>query len=118
MDMPIRKLAADILAYFHDPSLPFATKTDPKDWSKTLAALDKLKTLGRTPASTRYSRAAAVASNLENHLHADRCRLHAETRTAPLRGGLAPVGDGRGRGHFGRFLRLEFRAARRAASAA
>jgi hypothetical protein len=33
-----------ILVYYRDPSLPFATKRDPKNWQETLAALDKLKT--------------------------------------------------------------------------
>ncbi len=42
------KAVADILAYFQNTSLPFATKTNPKDWGKTLAALDKLKTSVQT----------------------------------------------------------------------
>ncbi|MBZ5586576.1 MAG: zinc dependent phospholipase C family protein [Acidobacteriia bacterium] len=33
----------DILAYFNDPELPFGTKKDPKEWQKTLAAVNKLK---------------------------------------------------------------------------
>ncbi len=37
------KMTADIVAYFHDEDLPFATKTDPKEWDKTVAAVSKLK---------------------------------------------------------------------------
>jgi Zinc dependent phospholipase C len=37
------KMAADIVAYFHDQDLPFATKRDSKEWSKTLEAVAKLK---------------------------------------------------------------------------
>jgi Zinc dependent phospholipase C len=37
------KMTADILAYFHDRDLPFATKRDPKEWNKTLEAIVKLK---------------------------------------------------------------------------
>jgi hypothetical protein len=38
------KLRANILEFFHDLDLPFATKSDAKKWQKTLAALDRLKT--------------------------------------------------------------------------
>jgi Zinc dependent phospholipase C len=37
------KLREDILAFYKDLDQPFATRTDPKAWKKTLAALDKLK---------------------------------------------------------------------------
>jgi hypothetical protein len=48
---PDPKTVADILAYFHDTSLPFATKADAKDWQKTLAALDKLKASAHSDAA-------------------------------------------------------------------
>jgi len=37
------KMRTDILAYFRDPDLPFATKGDPQEWQKTLEAIGKLK---------------------------------------------------------------------------
>ena len=33
----------DIVAYFRDVELPFATKHDSKEWNKTLEAVAKLK---------------------------------------------------------------------------
>jgi hypothetical protein len=36
-------LRADILAFYRNLDLPFATKKKPKEWQKTLAALDKIK---------------------------------------------------------------------------
>jgi hypothetical protein len=36
-------LRQEVLAYFQDRNLPFATKRKPKEWRQTLAALDKLK---------------------------------------------------------------------------
>lgn len=43
------KLRADILTFFENRDLPFATKKEPKEWKETLAALDKLKS--KTPAT-------------------------------------------------------------------
>ena len=37
------KMTDDIVAYFHDVELPFATKHDSKEWNKTLEAVAKLK---------------------------------------------------------------------------
>jgi hypothetical protein len=37
-----QKLRENILAFYSDRTLPFATKNDPKTWQETLAALDKL----------------------------------------------------------------------------
>jgi len=37
------KIRADILAYYRNLDLPFATKRDPKQWQKTMAAVSKLK---------------------------------------------------------------------------
>ena len=37
------KMTDDIVAYFHDVDLSFATKHDSKEWSKTLEAVAKLK---------------------------------------------------------------------------
>jgi hypothetical protein len=37
------KMRDDILAYYKDLTLPFATKKHPSDWTRTLAAVDKLK---------------------------------------------------------------------------
>jgi len=37
------KLRDNILDYYSNPDLPFATKKKPKDWKETLAALQKLK---------------------------------------------------------------------------
>ncbi len=39
------KMTADILAYFHDQDLSFASKKDAKEWQRTLDAVAKLKTL-------------------------------------------------------------------------
>jgi hypothetical protein len=36
-------LRRNVLAFFSDPKQPFATRRDPKQWQKTVAALDKLK---------------------------------------------------------------------------
>jgi Zinc dependent phospholipase C len=48
------KMANDIVAYFHDVELPFATKHDSKEWTKTLEAVAKLKSSAASaPASTR-----------------------------------------------------------------
>lgn len=38
------ELRENILSYYRDPDLPFATKKKAKEWKQTLAALDKLKT--------------------------------------------------------------------------
>jgi hypothetical protein len=47
------KMTADIVAYFSDVELPFATKRDSKQWSKTLEAVAKLKSsMASAPAST------------------------------------------------------------------
>lgn len=43
---PDEKMTADIVAYFHNRDLPFATKQDVKEWQKTLQALDKLRSSG------------------------------------------------------------------------
>ena len=45
------KMAADIVAYFRDPDLPFATKRDPKEWSQTIEAVAKLKSSAAGPAN-------------------------------------------------------------------
>jgi hypothetical protein len=37
------KMRADILAFYANPNLPFATKSDPKEWRKTMEAVGKLK---------------------------------------------------------------------------
>jgi Zinc dependent phospholipase C len=37
------KIRANILTYYRDLDLPFATKRDPKEWQKTVEAIDKLK---------------------------------------------------------------------------
>ena len=37
------ELRADILAYYADTSIPFATKKKPKDWAQVLADLNELK---------------------------------------------------------------------------
>lgn len=48
------RMTADIVAYFSDVELPFATKHDSKEWSKTLEAVAKLKSsMASGPASTR-----------------------------------------------------------------
>jgi hypothetical protein len=48
------KMTADIVAYFSDVELPFATKRDRKEWSKTLEAVAKLKSsMTSGPVSTR-----------------------------------------------------------------
>ena len=39
-------LREDILAFFADPDAPYATRADSSKWSKTLAALQKLKAAG------------------------------------------------------------------------
>ncbi len=36
-------LRQHVLAFFSDPNQPYATRRDPKQWQKTIAALDKLK---------------------------------------------------------------------------
>jgi hypothetical protein len=36
-------LRENVLAYFRDPDQPYATKRDPEQWQKAVAALDKLK---------------------------------------------------------------------------
>lgn len=41
------KLRDNFLAFYSDRSLAFATKKDPKEWQKTLAALDKLSAAAR-----------------------------------------------------------------------
>lgn len=48
VDPAVRK---SILAFFSNTDLPFDTKKDPKEWAKTLAAIDKLKASQTTPAS-------------------------------------------------------------------
>jgi hypothetical protein len=48
------KMTADIVAYFSDADLPYATKRDAKEWRKTLEAVAKLKSsIASAPASTR-----------------------------------------------------------------
>jgi hypothetical protein len=42
-DMVDPKLRDDVLNYYRDLDLPFANKKKPKDWQKTLTALQKLK---------------------------------------------------------------------------
>jgi hypothetical protein len=37
------KLRENILSYYRDLDLPFATKRKPKDWRRTVMALQKLK---------------------------------------------------------------------------
>jgi hypothetical protein len=37
------KIRANILAYYRDLDLPFATKRDPREWQKTVEAIGKLK---------------------------------------------------------------------------
>jgi hypothetical protein len=37
------KLRENLLDFYRNPDLPFATKKDPKAWQSTLAALEKLK---------------------------------------------------------------------------
>jgi hypothetical protein len=37
------KLRDNVLEFYSDRTLPFATRKDPKDWQQTLTALDKLK---------------------------------------------------------------------------
>ena len=37
------KMRADILVYYRDLNLPFATKRDPQEWQKTIEAVAKLK---------------------------------------------------------------------------
>jgi hypothetical protein len=37
------KLREDLLGFYRNPDLPFATRKDPKAWQSTLAALEKLK---------------------------------------------------------------------------
>ena len=41
VDAAVRK---NVLAFFSNLDLPYAAKRDPKEWAKTVAALDKLKT--------------------------------------------------------------------------
>ena len=41
-------LVHDVLDFYGDLQLPFATKRSPKDWQETLAALDKLREAPRT----------------------------------------------------------------------
>jgi hypothetical protein len=41
-------LLANVLDFYRDPQAPFATKKDPKQWQKLLAALEKLRTGART----------------------------------------------------------------------
>ena len=43
-------LRANVLAFFQDLNLPYATKADPRLWRATLAALDKLKASSAAPA--------------------------------------------------------------------
>jgi hypothetical protein len=43
-------LRQNVLAYFSDPDRPYATKRDPKQWQKTVAALGQLKS-GQVAAS-------------------------------------------------------------------
>ena len=38
------KIRANILAYYQDLNLPFATKVDAREWQKTVAAINKLRT--------------------------------------------------------------------------
>ena len=38
------KMRANILAFYRDLDLPFATKRDPQEWQKTVEAIGKLKT--------------------------------------------------------------------------
>jgi Zinc dependent phospholipase C len=47
------KMTVDIVAYFQDVELPFATKRDSKEWRKTLEAVAKLKSATAGAASTR-----------------------------------------------------------------
>ena len=59
------KLRANILAFYRDLDQPFATKKDPKEWQKTLEALEKIKsqtqdvngeTLGNLPKTSPIGR--------------------------------------------------------------
>jgi len=36
------KLRENVLTFYKDRNLPFATRKDPKEWQQTLAAIDKL----------------------------------------------------------------------------
>jgi hypothetical protein len=47
------KMTADIAAYFSDPNLPFATKSNRKEWDKTLQAVEKLKAAATNAPSLR-----------------------------------------------------------------
>lgn len=49
------RMRANILDFFRDPQLAYATKKDPKEWAATTAALDKLKGETLNTASTRSS---------------------------------------------------------------
>ena len=45
------KMRADVLNYFRDSSLPYATKQKPKQWQQTLAALNQLRSASAGPPS-------------------------------------------------------------------
>ena len=40
-------LLANVLGFYRDPQAPYATKKDPKQWQKVMAAVDKLRAAGR-----------------------------------------------------------------------
>ncbi len=46
------KVRDNVLAYFHDPNLPFNGKKKPKDWARTLAAVDQLRASSQIGAPT------------------------------------------------------------------
>lgn len=46
------QLLKNVLGFYADLDQPFATKKDPKQWQKTLAALEKLRGAGNAPGKT------------------------------------------------------------------
>ena len=59
-EMP-QELRSDILAFYHDLSVPISTKANDKDWAKVLEELDQLRSVDL---DLRHPAAAAVGTPL------------------------------------------------------
>jgi len=60
-DMP-PELRAHILTYYQDLNVPFATKTDAKDWAKLLVQLDQLRAVNADLSRERKAQGAATGA--------------------------------------------------------
>jgi hypothetical protein len=52
-----------VLAFYRDLSRDFATKKDQKEWAKTLAAVEKLRSYSKTVSSGKWSEASGAGSD-------------------------------------------------------